>query len=254
MTSGQPVPSNEPGQWEAELAGAFEVLLGLPLDDFDPTATYALFHWDDIMSAEFFDFFDDFDVLGSVVSPESSGAYEGGLSWTQWGLDLGRSLFLFDGDTATEAALRAASRDDSQLVVAGADLAPALTGQEFDPTEAFLTVLARVETDGTLFEAMRAATWTMDGPADLLEFNAKVDVEEAWEEPLKRVGHPALRDHLRMLCLTEHSARSEGAFYLGARRCPNDLQWLGQQPGHRFVTGWTFGEGQASSAIFQVPS
>ena len=61
--------------WDAELVRAFEVLLRRPLAEFDAEATYAFYHWDDIMSSEFFD--DDLDLgllaRGEVVAAPFDG-------------------------------------------------------------------------------------------------------------------------------------------------------------------------------------
>jgi hypothetical protein len=86
-----------------------------------------------------------------------------------------------------------------------------------DLAEELLHLDARIHTDGTLFDAMRHATWTMGGPDQLVPFDPDCVVEPKWERRLARVGHPVLRDHLRMLCLDAHSARYAGAHYVRAR-------------------------------------
>jgi hypothetical protein len=230
-------------RWETELAEAFAVLLGRPLDEFDPGAEYVLYHWDDIMSSEFLDEFHEPAQLTSVVraDPDDLDDSDGlEFAWTRWNLDLGRSVFCLNGDC-----------EQSRLT--GAQLAGVLEREEIDPAEEPLHVLARVETDGTLFGAMRAATWTM-GPrtGPFARLGKGVQVEEAWEKALERVGPPELRNHLRMLCLTDQSARCDGAFYSAARHCPSDLRPIAELPGHRLIAAWEFGEGQASSAVFQV--
>lgn len=250
--------ADEPGAWEAQLADAFAILLGRPLDGFDPKATYVLYHWDDMLSAELFDFVEDAVQLGSTLPPlgEGEGEDEYPLSWGRWSLDLGRSVFLIDGadefDESTEAALRAASLDPGspEVAVTGADLAPHLADHDGLPPGAFLTLLARVDTPGTLFDALRAATWTMGARTELVTDYAGVVVEPEWEQALADIADPDLRRHLSLLCLSAQSARSEGAYYSGVDRCPADLRWLAERPDHTFVSGWEFGEGQASSAIF----
>lgn len=252
----QPDHSDAPGAWQAQLAGAFEILLGRALEAFDPKATYVLYHWDDMLSAELFDYVEDVALLGSTVPGSALGGQDGPLSWGRWRLDLGRSLFVLDGSDAlspsADAALRAASLDESQVVVTGADFVPVLTGGLGLPEDVFPALLARVETTGTLLDALRAATWTMGGPADLVTDYAGVTVEPAWERALAGVADPGLRRHLGLLCLSAQSARSQGAYYSGVERCPADLHWLADRPDHAFVTGWEFGEGQASSAIFAI--
>jgi hypothetical protein len=172
----------------------------------------------------------------------------------RWSLDLRRSFFfteMADFSKSINAALEAASCDDGEVVVTGADLAAILAKRKFDPEEQYLTTLLRVHTDGTLFDAMRAATWTME-PDRLVPFNARAEAVPEWEDALSQVSPSALRDHLRMLCLTPYWSRSEGARYLGTGNCPSDLAWLAKRPGYSCVAGWEFGEGQASSGIFLI--
>jgi hypothetical protein len=252
-------------RWEEQIEDAFGILLGRPLREFDPKATYALYHEWDMFTEMFFETFEH-STLGSIIPP-LPGADEGEypLNPGRWSLDLGRSIFWLDenipdgrpalrGWEAAKSALCAVSRDPSSLAVTGADLAP-IVAEHSDLLESvWLTVNVRVHTDGTLFDAMRAATWTMGGPADLLtpDLSARAVVEPEWEGKLEPVSDPALRDHLRALCLDAHWARGEGAYYSGIGACPSDLKWHASQPGHAFVTGWMFGEGQGSSAIFAI--
>jgi hypothetical protein len=249
-------PAHAPEAWQLQLERAFEILLGRPLDSFDPKATYALYHWDDILSAELFGSVGHAAALGSTVPGRLLAGEDCPLGWGQWSLDLGRSLFSLD-DTevlgpSVEAALRAASLDPEEILLAGADLAPLLAGFDDLPEDVFVTLMARIETTGTLVDAMRAASWTMGGPADLVTDYDGVTIEPGWELALSEVVDPGLRRHLSLLCLDAQSARSEGGYYSGVDDCPGGLYSLTEQPGHTFVTGWQFGEGQASSAIFAI--
>lgn len=245
-------------QWDTELAGAFEILLGRPLNSFDPAATYAVYHEDDLLSCDFMEsggIFSDYSKLGSVIPPDSSSAREYPLHWNRWSLDLGKSYFAVDDidlDPAVEAELRAASHGGDVFHVVGADLADILSRHEisFDMPPG---VHVRAVTDGTLFDAMRVATWTMD-PDELLEFGSmdddyEVEVDDAWAAALGRIANPALRDHLRMLCLDAQSARAQGAFHSGPDQ--GVFSGIAELPGKSYVTGWQFGEGQAATGIIQ---
>lgn len=143
--------------------------------------------------------------------------------------------------------------------VSGADFARVLAAHdgELDEIDADTLMgrvqwLQRARTDGTLFDAMRTATWTMAGPEHLVPFARGAQVEPGREESLAGVSDARLRDHLRMLCLTAHWARSDGAYFLGVGECSHDLRWIADQPGHEPVAGWEFGEGQGSSGVFAV--
>ncbi|RSN09226.1 hypothetical protein DMB42_18090 [Nonomuraea sp. WAC 01424] len=126
----------------------------------------------------------------------------------------------------------------------GSDLARALAPHggrlgEVDGDEVMGMVqwLQRVRTDGTLFDAMRAATWTMGGPGDLVAFENGCEVKPELEAALRRIPDPRLRDRLRTLCLTAEWARRDGGYYLGPRECPSGLRWIAEQPGHEVVAG-----------------
>jgi hypothetical protein len=93
--------------WNADLGGAFGILLGAPLDAFDPTATYAFYHWDEFLDAEFYRGLDPADLLSAEVRRPSDLAEPwhpafrhsdtgSEMSWTRFGFDLGRSVFRVD--------------------------------------------------------------------------------------------------------------------------------------------------------------
>jgi hypothetical protein len=94
------------------------------------------------------------------------------------------------------------------------------------------------------------ATWTMGGPDQLVPFDPDCVVEPKWERRLARVGHPVLRDHLRMLCLDARSARCAGAHYVRTRH-----RGFGgmRKAGGRVVAAWELGEGQAYSVVTALP-
>lgn len=273
--------------WDVMLEHAFGLLLGRPLRDFDPAATYAAFSYSDETATGALAEIDPADMVappGHVDSPSVG-------SWSEhgWRPDLGRSAFVihddaeselvaklrgvlhgadFDADLDDEVTRRhpALLTDDDGAVVWGRDLGralldgvvdlPALRDENFQYGEVYPPLLLRAHTDGSLFDAMRAATWTMNAPAGLTdlteteeEFGKPVEVEERWEAVLREVPDPALRNHLRRLCLDAHWARSEGAYYLGPGVWPGDLTALARVPGHDIVAGWTVGEGQGAIAV-----
>lgn len=266
----------DPEAWKPELANAFEVLLGRPLAEFSTETEYAFYYWDEEMSSMMF---------GELVSGEldlsaiARGELIDGARYheddipfglNQWALDLGQSTWLFEGRAfeadggfgeSIGAALKAisAATDDGRRAVSGADLARVLAAHgnqlnEVDSNRVMVTLILRIDTDGTLFEAMRAATWTSGGPDSLVELEEGAEVEPEWDKGLQRIPNPRLRDHLRMLTLTAHSARGYGAYFLGPGlgACPRDLDWIRRRPDRETIAGWEFGEGQASSAVFRV--
>ena len=143
----------------------------------------------------------------------------------------------------------------------GAELGPLLGRHGIDLTNkrskklnGWLAVLLRVATDGTLTDAMRAATFTERGPDHLVsvrEVPRPRSADERWEEKLSTVTYPGLRDHLRMLCRTQDDARSEGGFYCATDYWPStDVL---EAVGCSLVAGWEFGESQAGTAVVRLP-
>ncbi|MEV7012971.1 hypothetical protein [Streptosporangium sp. NPDC051022] len=277
-------PATDLGGWGAALAGAFEILLG-GKPAVDPAAGYGVYYASDPLDEFLFpNPWATPDALSGREPrhlPDSDGEYPFS-PWT-WRFDLSESLFRFDAellagtgpwgdgghkgprpfDDAFVADLRVVSSVDEagEALVHGAELGPLLGRHGVDLTDeksrklnSWLTVLLRVATDGTLTDAMRAATFTERGPEHLVSIHDVDDAcsaDEPWEERLSAVTHPALRDHLRMLCLAEDDARSKGGFYCGTGHWP----WTDvlEAAGCSLVAGWGFGESQAGTAVVRLP-
>ncbi|MFE5329270.1 hypothetical protein ACFRCG_23065 [Embleya sp. NPDC056575] len=274
----------DPDAWDAALTGAFEILLG-GRPAVDPAARYGAYYVSD--SLDEFLFPNSWITPAALVGresrqlPDPDGEYP--FSPWAWRFDLRESLFLFDADLlagtgpwgdgghkgrrpfddAFVADLRTVSAvdDADEVLVYGAELGALLDRHGVDLTDeaskklnGWLSVLLRVATDGTPTDAMRAATFTGRGPEHLVsihDMNTVRTAAEPWEESLSAVAHPALRDHLRMLCLSESDARSEGGFYYGSGRWPwNDVL---EAVGCTLVAGWGFGESQAGVAVVRLP-
>ncbi|MFF4189910.1 hypothetical protein [Nonomuraea sp. NPDC001831] len=279
-------PAADSSEWEAALAGAFEILLGGGTA-VDPAARYGVYYASDTFDE--FLFPNDWATADALSGrearrlPDPDGAHPFS-PWT-WRFDLGGSLFWFDPDLlagtgpwdedghkgprpfgdAFVADLRAVSAVDEadeagEVLVRGAQLGPLLsrhgvdlTGGACEKLNGWLTVLLRVATDGTLTDAMRAATFTERGPGHLVsvsDLRYARSAVQPWEGRLGAVAHPALRDHLRMLCLAKDDARSEGGFYCGDGPWP----WTDvlEAVGCSLVAGWGFGESQAGTAVVRL--
>ncbi|MFF2847547.1 hypothetical protein ACFVT5_14655 [Streptomyces sp. NPDC058001] len=278
-------PVADPSGWDAALANAFEILLdGQPA--VDPAARHGVYYASDPLDEFLFpNPWATPDALSGREPrhlPDPDGEYP--FSPWAWRFDLSESLFRFDADLlagtgpwgdgghkgprpfddAFVADLRTVSSVDEagEVLVHGAELGPLLsrhgvdlTNKESKKLNTWLTVLLRVATDGTLTDAMRAATFTERGPEHLVsmhDIRYACSADEPWEEGLSAVTHPALRDHLRMLCLTKERARSEGGFYCGTGYWPWQTEVL-DAVGCSLVAGWGFGESQAGTAVVRLP-
>ncbi|MFJ5228684.1 hypothetical protein ACIQBJ_02180 [Kitasatospora sp. NPDC088391] len=278
----------EPGGWEAELGRAFAVLLaGREAERAAAAgARYGVYHASETLDE--FLFPNDWttpDALSDPAPrllPDTDGPYPFS-PWT-WRFDLAGSLFRFDPDLVdrtgawgpdghkgdspfgagftAELRILATADEDGGLLLSGADLGPLLArhgvdlgGDAAGKLNTWLTVLLRVATDGTLHDAMRAATFTERGPDHLVspgDLRHARTAADPWEERLAALPHPGLRDHLRMLSLDRKDARSEGGHYSGS------APWLWSDlldtAGCTLVAGWSFGESQAGTAVVWLPA
>ena len=249
--------------YDQALEVGFGILLGRPLSEFEPADEYAVSCWNDAVDGEFFEDLDPRDLL--VVHPPSPAAAhdvesEWPLSWDRFGVDLARSWFGVDDiedmeldPEVTQVILAASIEIGGWCRVRGVELGRILIERGVDPADiegVLMPLNAQVRTDGSLLDAMRAATWTMGGPSKLVPFPEGCEVDPPWGERLAAVAHEGVRDHLRGLCLDAHDARCEGAFFEGASA--GELDWLEAQEGVACLAGWSFGEGQAAVAVFAI--
>ncbi|MEU4224608.1 hypothetical protein AB0F17_09955 [Nonomuraea sp. NPDC026600] len=238
--------------WDDTLARAFAVLLGKPVDEYDPNASYGVYYCCDDLSLELFK--KGFDI-GPVVRGELVRApfptipilgelLEG---WDEiaphWTIDLGRSLFY--GEDSGHGI------DGLEGGLPGAELGRILVERGMKPADlkqAYMTVMLRAHTDGSLMDAMRVATGTLRGPDHLFPLEPAYGVDPRWDGPLSSIAHPGLSAHLRNLCRDEDTARADGAFYFGS-----DAGWTDDALPYPVVAGWRFGEAQAWSAVVRLP-
>jgi hypothetical protein len=230
----------------------FEILLGRPLDSFDPGASYAAFiggPWPDEVLLD-----------AAWLTPEGlrrSAPVQVAELTRRVVLDASR--FGFEADVLKDVYgeafvrdLRAVGEDlDVELMVHGRDLAAVLERHRVDlrspdAAEALaftVTVAFRLPGDGTLAGAMHAAL-DLDHPLPQGAFGETA--EEEWERALAAVGDAVLRDHLRMHCLTAQWARAYGARYLGRQWPVGPSQPYGDAT---LLAGFEIGESQTGVVV-----
>ncbi|MEV4722518.1 hypothetical protein [Micromonospora humida] len=216
--------------------------------EFDAAGTYAVFHYDDETAGEAIE---DLDP-GELVAEVNGRSGDLGGDWLhpdRWVPDLARSAFV--ATQVRPAALQpliTATTDDDRAVVWGRDIGRALKAGSLsldeltpDGYRQYPHLLLRPRTDGSLLDAMRAATWTMSAPDDLCDIGASLVrhgyvtsevsvVDTRWEPTLDQVGDDALRRHLHGLCLDARWARIAGAHFLGPGECPGPQMWILPSP------------------------
>ena len=165
-------------EWRARLTPAFEVLLGGPLADHPADATYAAYAWGNFIREA------ELDRLPGWLDPA-----------------------VLRGDTVLVSA-HLAMNDEGPMRVDAAgslfDVPPArepVEGRDLPlpPPDGWRVGYIRLASDGTLYDAMRAATQAGDGPEDLFDFEG--DPDEEWDAALAEAGvDEDLRTHLRWCC------------------------------------------------------
>ncbi|MCI4066360.1 hypothetical protein MRQ36_28925 [Micromonospora sp. R77] len=256
--------------WDDLLGHAFGLMLGRPLAEFDAAGTYAVFHYDDETAG---DALEDLDA-GELVAEVDGRSGDNGGEWLdpgRWVPDLARSAFI--ATHVRPAALQpllTVTTDDGRALVWGRDIGRALQAgslslDELSPDgyRQYPCLLLRPRTDGSLLDAMRAATWTMSAPDGLCDIGDSLVrhgyvepdvsvVDPRWQSVLDQVGDDALRRHLRGLCLDARWARSTGGYYLGPGECPGDFRPIADLPGSTVIAGWEFGEGQGATVVIRL--
>lgn len=237
-----------PSSWDDSLATAFDVILERPVRT-DP-GTYAAWYCCHDLPYELFDA--DFDprVLADghiarapfTAIPALGELLEGwDLFAAHWSIDLGASLFFADDDELVPGLTDGLS---------GRELGRELVRRGIAPprlADSYPSIIFRLHTDGSLFDALRTLTGTHRGPTHLHPLAPAHGVRERWRKRFADLDDPALTDHLSNLFRTEDSARSAGAYHLGTRNpSPETLPEV--------VTAWRFGEGQAWSAVTVTPA
>ncbi|MFJ8039261.1 hypothetical protein ACIRBX_01950 [Kitasatospora sp. NPDC096147] len=283
MTADPSAPA--PARFDAVLAGAFAVLLGGGSGDgVEFGAQYAVFHADDSLDEFLFPnawcraevladpaprelpYGEDEYVLGAAgrrfLPAESLFRFDPMLldGTGPWGEDGHKGPRPFDaGFGAAVRAVGVEPEEGGEVLVRGAELAALLTryGVELASVGAlngWLGVVLRVDCDGTLDDAMRAATFTTGTPAEwagLPGEDREPSAADPWQDALAVVPDAAVRRRLRHLSRSARDARAYGARYRAAETWPAATESLAAA-GHLLVAGWEFGECQAGTAVVRL--
>ncbi len=244
--------------WELQLEHAFDVLLKKPVSKFDPDKQYLLYFWAD---QEVFEEEVSLDELEKPSLFEGAGKYDSGekqLFVTRYKSDLNQSVFEFspeDFDEDLPASLAdICKKSEYSYTVAGNRLAAHVREKGLDLEEicGYARIWRRVVTDGSLFNAMQTATYTMGGEdsmltADLIEDPDLVEVKEEWKQLLQEVENEKLQYHLLLLCQTHQASRCVGFEYRGK---DDNLELRNDEA--EVLAVWRAGEGQLETVLLEM--
>ena len=250
-----------------ELRRGYEIFLGKPLASFDPNARYEVWYR---VERELLPEHERLAaltleqlVVGRPQAPSTLYDPGKGEFWTRYAADYARSLFVFDRHDMPEAP--------SELVAALQAKHYALTGEEIGRLVdqsglAFEEIISvawyicrRAVTDGTLLDAMHAATLSSKLPLGIQsrseygEDADKIRFEPRWEHALRVIEDPVLREHLLMSCCDVQTARWAGAWLDPKHKVDVWLEPVTKRGGE-IIAIWHVGEGQAMRAVVQFAS
>jgi hypothetical protein len=248
-----------------ELRHGFDVLLGRPLDTFETDARYEVWFFVDsellpeaerVSSLAFEQLF-----VGKPPAPAATFDTQHGEFWQRYAVDYARTLFVYDKHDLPDAP--------DALVAALQATHYALTGEELaqvaergrlplpDVLAPCWYACRRAVSDGSLLDAMAAATLSASLPAGMLsraQFEAgdEIRFEPRWEHALRGITNEALREHLLMSCVDLQTARWAGS-WLDPKHKPD--VWLEPvvKRGGQILSIWHSGEGQATRAVVKFP-
>ncbi|GAA1984831.1 hypothetical protein [Catenulispora subtropica] len=260
MTRDASVGTTDTESWRQVLADGFGAFLGRPLDKDDPDAVYGAYFWAGNFLKE-----TGFATDAAWVDPEALAGrlmvedanvvmYDEGEAPLRF--DASGSVFVFDGAAVLPAEFAAglsaaafSSSEPGEGLVLGRELGALLARHPVDLTDEALAgswyvLYPRIASDGSLLDAMRAATGAGDGPGTLIPFDGEPD--EEWEEDLSRVAHPGLRAHLGFGC---QEAGEASLYYVGA----DTLTFWGlEKEGCSVIAAWDEAQNQVEVAVFRL--
>ncbi|MET7418977.1 hypothetical protein [Dactylosporangium sp. NPDC005555] len=179
-------------EWRARLTPAFEAMLGGTLPE---GPTYAVYVWGNFLREA------ELDRLPEWLDPAAL---------------RGDTVLVHQHLAMTDEGPLRVDAAGSLFELADADAEDYVEGRDLPlpPREGWRVAYVRLASDGSLFDAMRAATQVGDGPEDLSEY--EFDADEEWEATLTEAGvDDALLAHLRW-CVADGSA---GMVFNGPAPC-----------------------------------
>ncbi|WP_329027040.1 hypothetical protein [Streptomyces sp. NBC_00690] len=252
-------PEASLSDWDRQLVHAFGVLVGRPLDEFDPAAVYAVGLQGNALNESGFLREPDWVhpkalsgarpipcPFGLSGEPDRQPLFDPSTSIFDFGrCDSPQSPLPKDFTTALKSVCFAGS------LVRGADIAPLLDRFGVDLTTPALKdtweiYFPRLVCDGTLLDALRVALDTGRTPEELVPLTLTVptEPEEEWEQDLATIEHPALRTHLAYFC----TDGAEGLMPLYQDETTTVLEDEGCEP----IAGWEDGHGQIEITVMRL--
>jgi len=249
------------------LRHGYEVLLGRPLDSFPAQARYELWFTVDTellpeeervtsLTVEQL-------VVGRPAAPAATHDRESPAFWLRYAVDYAHTLFVFDKHDLDDAPPElVAALQASHYALTGEELARVVDDAGLELAEVLAAcwyACRRAVTDGTLLDAMDAATLSTAAPHWLMsraQFDAMADrirFEPRWETALAVIEDAPLREHLLMSCVDLQTSRWAGSWFDPKHKPDVWLEPVTHRGGE-ILAIWYTGEGQATRAVVKFES
>jgi len=245
-----------------DLRRGFEILLGKPLESFPQHARYELWFFvdsellppaDRVASLSH-----DQLAIDPPAEPAAAHDRETAEFWLRYPVDYAHTLFVYDKHDLGHAPHElVVALQSSHYALTGKELAALADAARLDFAAALRLcwyACRRAVTDGTLFDAMSAATLSTSAPhwlASRAQYDAmadKIRFEPRWENAFKPIVDPALREHLLMSCVDLRTSRWAGSWFDPKRKTDVWLEPVTRRGGE-ILAIWHSGEGQATRAV-----
>ena len=211
---------NSPDFGNNVLNKGFSILLQKPITEFDNTLDYHLYI--NIDSPSYIEETKYIDLTSLETSPVNTvNEIREGNGLNNLKIDFSKSYFPVYNRYYKSDYDDSCIKNIDNVFLLGSSVAKIAKSQsininkiifDFDTKE---EVIYRVDTDGSLFDAIQAATFTKNSAQliDLESYGVEKDdiiIDQKWKDALLQIKDPKLRAHFSLFCVTAETARYAG--------------------------------------------
>jgi hypothetical protein len=246
---------------QAELRRGYEVLLGRPLDTFEANARYEVWFFVDSELLPDHELVPELTfeqlVVGRPAAPSVTHDTRSPEFWERYAADYARTLLVYDKHDLPDAPDELlAALQANHYALTGEQLAQLCDRNELDLDDMLQLcwyACRRAVTDGSLLDAIAAATLSQSAPRGLLSratyaLGEDIRFEPRWEHALRGITDPVIREHLLMSCVDLQTSRWAGSWFDPKHKADVWLEPVVKRGGE-ILAIWHLGEAQATRAV-----
>jgi hypothetical protein len=248
----------------AELRRGYEVLLGRPLDTFETDARYEVWFFVDSELLPDHERVPELTqqqlVVGRPSAPSITHDTRSPEFWERYAVDYARTLLVYDKHDLRDAPDELlAALQAKHYALTGEELARLCDRHELDlddMLELCWYACRRAVSDGSLLDAMAAATLSASAPNGLLSraqhaLGDDIRFEPRWEHALRGITNEEVREHLLMSCVDLQTSRWAGSWIDPKHKADVWLEPIVKRGGE-ILAIWHHGEAQATRAVVKL--